>query len=549
MIRTIVVTCFKKFQRLECEVQERALIVGPNNSGKTTLLQAIATWAELGEIWVEGNAEALSQQPRNVRPVEIEVSSLRTMALSSFDELWHIKDTSESLSIRVVADQWNIGFELQYQDAANATVNSLPETQEEDLRAYARSPLRALYIPSLSGLDVHEPEYSEKVLATRLAHGKGGLVLRNLVKAVSRDTEAWSKLQNTLNSLFGLELAQPNGSDPIKVRYRHSGDEHWYDLVNGAAGFLQTVLVQSALLYSDSTLFLIDEPDAHLHILLKEKIYRLIREHCEESNTQALIATHSSRLIDEAADEQGQRLFLVTNEGLNPVRRKEAKDLLKIPGEEIVLAETERFLLYLEGKSDLDILREWARVLGHPALRGLESAFWIPTAEKENRNFAKRHYSALKAQVPGLLAMELRDRNGHEGQQWDNLTDGDIRIEEGRDVTPQGLTLAYWSRYETENYLIHPDAILRFVSHASGNEDAAMEYLRQYLPGVLFEKPFEATAADREKGKKTITAVMTEAGVNLPTSDFRLLAAAMKPEEIHPDVVALLNVIQSKLRG
>lgn len=151
------------------------------------------------------------------------------------------------------------------------------------------------------------------------------------------------------------------------------------------------MLVQSALLYTDAKLVLIDEPDAHLHALLTEKIYRLILEHCDVNDCQVLIATHSSRFIEEA-NENGNILFLVTASALKPVPLKEARDLLGIFGKDILLAETTQRVLYLEGKSDLELLREWAKVLDHPAIQRLNRPFWIATAEQNGRNFSKRHY-------------------------------------------------------------------------------------------------------------------------------------------------------------
>ena len=548
MIRRVVVSCFKKFRILEFEPEERALIAGPNNSGKSTLLQALATWAELGEIWLRSNAEIERQDYQSLHRVEVNVASLRTLALSSFDELWHEQNTREPITITVSTDDWNVGFELSYQDAMIATVGPVTDISAPDLETFAKNPPKALYVPSLSGLDIEEPEYSEGVVATRLAHGKGGTVLRNLVQAASRDGAKWSTLQNTINAFFGFELSIPSGADPITARYRHSATDHWYDLLNGAAGFLQTVLVQSALLHSNATLFLIDEPDAHLHALLKAKMYRLIREHCDQSDCQVLIATHSGRLIEEAAREGGEKLLLITATDLRTVRRQDVAQLLTIPSEEIVLAETTQRVLYLEGKTDIDILRTWAKALDHPVWQYLDTGFWVPTAEEQGRNFAKKHYRALKAQIPTLRALEVCDRDEAKGEHWDGLGPGELRIEEGRRNTPEGMKVVYWTRYETENYLIHPNAILRFVSQLLGKaaEEKARKYMEEYLPRVLFERPFEATDTDQVKGKTTVGRILTAAEVRLGESDYYQLATVMLPNEIHPDVVAMLDEIESQ---
>ena len=550
MIRRVLIRRFKKFDSLECELQERTVIAGPNNSGKTTLLQAIATWSELGELWLENKADLAREEDGTYRRIEVDLSAFGTLALSRFDDLWHNQETREPMSVRVVGNQWDVGFDLQYQEPMVVTVGPLTDVSEKNLEAYAESPSKkALYISSLSGLDVDEPEYGKRVLATRLAHGKGGTVVRNMIQAASQDREKWHSLQSTVKSFFGYELAMPSGADPIMVRYRHTAEEGWYDLVNGASGFLQTVLLKSALLHTDASLFLIDEPDAHLHSLLKEKIYRLLRNHCEERQCQVVIATHSGRLIEEAGRESGQKLFLVTSQGLTPARQQEVRGLLTISTEQIVHAETFRRILYLEGKSDLDILLEWARVLGHPAEEFLSGVFWVATAEGKKRNFAQKHFQALHAQVPDLLGLEIRDRNGMEMAPDGEAQLGALLIEEGKKRTPAGMKRVFWNRYETENYLIYPVAIMRLVSQLMDKEAVAEveRHMRQYLPPVLFERPFERTAGDRDKGKTRIREILNTAGVRLNEAEYCRIASVMTAEEVHPDVKTMLDTIQNQL--
>ncbi len=206
-------------------------------------------------------------------------------------------------------------------------------------------------------------------------------------------------------------------------------------------------------------------------------------------------------------------------------------------------------MVYLEGKTDIDILREWAKALDHPAWQYLDKGFCVPTAEGTSRTYAKKHYRALKAQVPTLRALEVCDRNGAKGEHWDDLGPGELRTEEGRRNTPEGMKVLYWTRYEIENYLIHPSAILRFISRRMGKaaKEAAGEYMEKYLPRVLMERPFETTDTDQIKGKKTVGRILSVAGVELGESDYFQIAAEMSANEIHPDVVAMLDEIAAQL--
>ena len=44
MINKVIVKNFKRFKEEEFLLSESVVLAGPNNAGKSTLLQAIATW-------------------------------------------------------------------------------------------------------------------------------------------------------------------------------------------------------------------------------------------------------------------------------------------------------------------------------------------------------------------------------------------------------------------------------------------------------------------------------------------------------------------------
>ena len=52
MITRIRIKHFKKFPDEEFELGSEIVLAGPNNSGKTTLLQAIATWRMCLDKWL-----------------------------------------------------------------------------------------------------------------------------------------------------------------------------------------------------------------------------------------------------------------------------------------------------------------------------------------------------------------------------------------------------------------------------------------------------------------------------------------------------------------
>ena len=57
MIRRLEIRNLKRFKQFECALAEHLVIVGPNNCGKTTLLQAIAFWSEIALHWARYNPD------------------------------------------------------------------------------------------------------------------------------------------------------------------------------------------------------------------------------------------------------------------------------------------------------------------------------------------------------------------------------------------------------------------------------------------------------------------------------------------------------------
>ena len=195
-----------------------------------------------------------------------------------------------------------------------------------------------------------------------------------------------------------------------------------------------------------------------------------------------------------------------------------------------MLAETELGILYIEGPTDIPILREWARILGHSLLLFLEKPFSRETVEKEWS--AVKHFSAMQLMVPDLRGVELLDSDGKDHSKTPTL--------------PKGMKRLYWDRYEIESYLIHPKAISRFVESEGGRQAAgkAEAYMKRQLPPALYDNPFELSNYLQDtKAKKVLANILDEAGLAIKETEYYRIAAQMTKEEIHPEVVEKLDAI------
>lgn len=102
------------------------------------------------------------------------------------------------------------------------------------------------------------------------------------------------------------------------------------------------------------------------------------------------------------------------------------------------------------------------------------------------------------------------------------------------------MEILRWQRYEIENYLLHPRAVARSISAPAAAEEVEREFGKRVLPGT--EVFGDSINLVRVKGSTEFLMPLLEA-VGHPTNkgDLYLIAEAMKPEEIHPEVVRKLD--------
>lgn len=159
-------------------------------------------------------------------------------------------------------------------------------------------------------LDLYD---ANKVKRTELRQDKSKISDPDL-KAL-RDNDPWELLQGTLREVFGAELIV----DAFQEEY-HSYIQ--IDIVKGAAegyklkrhpnyaprdlmvegsGLLQWLSVYTLAVAPGVDVLLFDEPDAHLHVSLQDRLLTILDKLANKQHKQVLLATHSSELIRHSA--------------------------------------------------------------------------------------------------------------------------------------------------------------------------------------------------------------------------------------------------------
>jgi hypothetical protein len=309
------------------------------------------------------------------------------------------------------------------------------------------------------------------------------------------------------------------------------------DISSGGSGLLQVLLLLSYFYARPASVLLLDEPDAHLHVILQRQIYDRLRQVAAKRQCQLIIATHSEVILDGTSPSRVISFLGTPHKLVQDNQRDQVREAMKrLTTLDLLLAENDRRILYCEGESDFKILQAWAGVLDHPAKKFFEEPFFHSN-EGRNPSEAKNHLFALRAILPGAEGLLLLD--------------GDNRDLPEHEISGDGLTIHRWKRYEIENYLLVPEALRRFIADEDGYlfASATLNFLREQLPPQTFLTPLEdnATVIAVRASKDILPQAFSAAGRNLEKADYFLVAEKMRSEEIHPEVRAVLDNIAALL--
>jgi ABC-type taurine transport system ATPase subunit len=458
MLTRLTIRNFKRFDDVEIPLANPVVFIGPNNSGKTSALQALALW-ELGlRRWKEKRSERGA--PGKRPGVAINRKDLLMIPAPSANLLWrglHVrnvqkidgKQQTQNIRIDVIVEgytggmDWSCGLEFDFANDESFFCRPLrleelknPPRMTVPEEAYS---VEVAYLPPMSGLTSNETRLDSGAIHVRLGEGRTAEVLRNLCYQLHSDAsmrDRWERIVRQVYDLFSVQLDPPvyiAQRGEIQMSYRERGSVK-LDLSSSGRGLQQTLLLSSYLALHPGSVLLLDEPDAHLEILRQRDIYRVLTESARESGSQLIIASHSEEILNQAAGTNPDSLvaFLGKPRTIPPQRTTALRRALDTHGfDQYYLAEQVGWVLYLEDRTDLEVLRAFAEKLGHRARQALRAPFMVPIGNQPNQ--IRQHFNALLEAKPDLAAFLLVDQDAGELQ------------------SRPGLIEKKWERREIEN--------------------------------------------------------------------------------------------------
>lgn len=448
MLTKLICHNFKNFQEVEVELGDTVVLIGPNNSGKTTALQALALW-EIGlKRWNENRKGKTNPEKRP--GVVINRRDLISVPVPDARLLWRNLQVRVPQNVRIditvegftSGKSWTCGLEFDYANQESIYCRPL-RTAEADGKVSARmsvpdeaGDLSVAFLPPMSGLIGNELRVEPGAINVRIGEGRTAEVLRNLCYQVWEDPQKWKTLCQKIRSLFGISLDEPKHipeRGEIEMNYRDASGIS-LDISSSGRGLQQTLLLLAYIAAHPGAVLLLDEPDAHLEILRQRQIYQVLTELAREHGSQIIAASHSEVILNEAAGRDVVIAFLGTPHRIDDRGSQVLKSLRTIGFEEYYQAQQQGWVLYLEGATDLAILRAFAEKLSHDAMTVLERPYVHYVGNQPTE--ARKHFYGLREAKPDLKGFCLFDRILDELQ-----------------TRPELIEYA-WQRREIENYIV-----------------------------------------------------------------------------------------------
>ena len=459
---------FKGFTQFTITFGRFNVLVGGNNSGKSTLLRAVRLAYELAKLHFfrdkEGHAEFYPG--RSVPKSFLPVAQLR--------DLWpsgRMREGNKWIPSKITVELGS-GHKLAFGIIGpwNAATSKIEEADLKEMNAIPADVINGFlshppeFVPASIGI-VAEEEYRTPARRSALvASGRHNEIVRNYLSELDPDQR--DELSKLLEKYFHATIEVPIFDEQkdqfISALYRSEEGEH--DLYSAGGGFLQIVEVLAFIFRGSPGVVLLDEPDSHLNSSLQHAFVDILEWLANRRNFQVLMATHSKEIINYVdasrlipIDRKAGKAEALKREASTVTLLKELGVIDNVDAYQIV---KQRSILIVEGPTDRELIPRLAAKGGATLFDGPSRVSILPAhgvdrlSDGVGLQFLEH---VLGQQVKCLL---VRDRDG--------LTDDWMKSIHAKSKRPMFI----WPRDCVESYLIVPTALHRILQEELGQAAA-----------------------------------------------------------------------------
>lgn len=418
-LQAVQIERFKTIEEAPFDLDSLNVLVGANNSGKSSIIQGMHFGIGLLQAvllagrWTAGNTISTSLNPTQL----IYSLSENVSALALGGSLLEAKESSIRLEFTLNSGEMPA---VSVRKGRNRNILvSVEHAQAAKQLASLETPF-SVFSPGLAGIAKTEQYLSDGVLLRTIARGDANLVLRNNLLRLW-DTKEWDSFLSDLFEIFPQVEFRVEFEDKtdefITVHIRGSNKE-WLPLELAGTGVLQATQILSYIHRFSPSIVVLDEPDSHLHPNNQRLLCALLRKVSEERGTQILLTTHSRHVVD--AISSVARFLWVRNGTVDPadeddeigilmdIGALDVKEKITQPGTRAIVLTEDENVRPLKA-----LLKSSGFVLDETAI----SSYYGVSTEKQLRPLVR----VIKANNTIAKIVVHRDRDymtNDEGQKW-----------------------------------------------------------------------------------------------------------------------------------
>lgn len=302
MLKAIKIKRFKNIEESNLELDRINILIGSNNSGKSSILQAIqfavsvAQTSSLERSAVWRNQERM---PTSISPNQLIYSPFRDIFALAPN-----RDLREEIEYAILinfedTNSMNAEISVRKGRNKNITIELKGRTLGEELRKI-EEPF-SIFVPGLAGIPSAEEYKTPGIVRKAAARGDANNVFRNVLYLLYQDSNNWRRFIEDFQIIF------PNMD--ISIQFNPSRDEYIDTTIQiegktlpidaAGTGVLQAIQILSYINVYKPKVLLLDEPDSHLHPNNQRKLANMLIRLAESRDFQIILSTHSRHMIDE----------------------------------------------------------------------------------------------------------------------------------------------------------------------------------------------------------------------------------------------------------
>lgn len=479
ILRRIEFENFRKHAKFRVTCKDRNIFVGPNNAGKSSVLDALRLFADVAR-YAEYRLPILKTQGAHGVCATYEI-----MNKNFSIPIANMPTNESSHDVRLLIHHQNgsiLHLILNPDHQPNVFISS--DFTPKKTKAYFRQcfPESVIVVPTLGQFEEvekpNDPDYVKSVEHTRLAARN----FRNIWRQKTPDE--FTEFSNLISNYWrDIEIHRPYAivgvTSTLEMTYTEDGYSR--EIFLSGFGFQAWMQIMTHFMRgSGKDILVLDEPDVYLHADLQRKLYSIAKKRF----AQLFIATHSAEIMNEANSgdvvmirsdlQTGRRI--TTEEGYRTVHAllgsSENADFARLSRAKRIIA--------FEG-NDRSIYRRFEQmtlgegVFSDPDTMLLRIGGFEQWPRVGNLPWAFQELFGIKPRIASIFDRDYRCTDEIEGHE--------------RRLTESGVFCYVLRRKEIENYVVHIPAICRALLRAAKKRDkyVDVEWIKKCVSEISLE--------------------------------------------------------------